>query len=154
MTGILQRWWFWLSATVIVGGLTLLALCWSHRTWSVNEWRVYKAMDQECHPAWRDFHYGRIRAGDDVKQVIASTQPKRIERSGRWVVLYYQGGDGLLHFTGLTAAAYDGQMVCAFAWSDTWLRQFFDIMSEEQRKEFFREYWDQLARLGNPIIVR
>jgi hypothetical protein len=111
-------------------------------------------MDLECHPAWRDFHYGRIRAGDDVKQVIASTQPKRIERSGRWVALYYQGEDGLLHFTGLTAAAYDGQMVCAYAWSDTWLRQFFDIMSEEQRKEFFQEYWDQLGRLGNPIFVR
>lgn len=108
-------------------------------------------MNQECHPAWRDFHYGRIRVGAPVEEVIASTQPVRIERSGRWVVLKYQSG---LWFTGLTAAAYDGQMVCAYAWSDTWLRQFFDIMSKEQRTEFIREYWDQPARLRNPIIVR
>lgn len=136
---------------MVVGGLTLLAFCWLHRVWSVNEWRVYKAMDQECHPAWREFHYGRIRTGDRVEEVIARTQPVRVERSGRWVVLYYQSG---LRFTGLTAAAYDGQTVCAFAWSDTWVRQFFDIMSEEKRKQFIREYWDQPARLGNPIFVR
>lgn len=151
MKGICQRWWFWLSLAVGVGGLILLALCWSRRVWSVNEWRVYKAMGQACHPAWRDFHYGRIRIGDPVEEVIAGTQPIRVERSGRWIVLYYQSG---LCFTGLTAAAYDGQMVCAYAWSDTWLRRFFDIMTEEQRKAFLREYWDQPARLGSPILVQ
>lgn len=146
-----QRWWSWPSATVVVGSLTLLASCWSHRVWSVNEWRVYKAMDEECHSAWRDYHFGRIRVGDAVEEVIARTQPVRVERSSRWVVLKYQSG---LSFTGVTAAAYDGHMACAYAWSDTWVRQFFDIMSEEQRKEFIREYWDQPARLRNSIFVR
>lgn len=151
MRDIWRRWWFWLSATAVAGGLILLAFCWSHRVWSLKDWRVYKAMDQECHSAWRDFHYGRIGAGDPVEEVIARTQPVRVERSGRWVVLKYQTGFG---FTGLTAASYDGQMVCAYAWSCRWVRQFFDIMTEELRTEFLREYYDQPASMGNALFVR
>jgi hypothetical protein len=152
MTAVWKRWWFWLSTTLLAGSLALLTYCRSHRVWSVNEWRVYQAMDQECHPVWRDFHYRRIRAGDPVNEVIASTPPVRIDRNGRWVVLKYHPRG--LCFTGLTAVAYDGQMVGAFAWSDTWVREFFDIMSEEQRTEFFRQYYDQPTRVRNAIFVR
>jgi hypothetical protein len=118
----------------------------------MQEWWVYQAMNWECHPVWRDFHYGRIRAGDPVEEVIAQSEPVRVERNGRWVVLKYHGGG--LCFTGLTAVAYDGQMVGAYAWSCTWTRQFFDIMFEEQRAEFFEGHYDQPARLGNAIFVR
>jgi hypothetical protein len=109
-------------------------------------------MEQECHPAWRDFHFGRVRAGDPVEEVIARTEPVQVERIGRWVVLRYNRGG--LSFTGLTAVAYDGQMVGAYAWSCTWVRQFFDIMSPEQRTEFFRDYYDQPARVGDAIVVQ
>jgi hypothetical protein len=152
MKRIWKRWWFWATAPVAVGGLVLLVFCWTHRVWTVNEWRVYQAMDCECHPVWRDFHYGRIRGGDPVEEVIARSEPVRVERTDRWVVLKYHGGG--LCFTGLTAVAYDGRIVGAYAWSCTWLRQFFDIMSEEQRVEFFGAHYDQPTRVGNAIIVR
>jgi hypothetical protein len=142
----------WLAAPLLVGGPVLMAHCWSHRVWSVNQWRIYQAMERECHPAWRSFHYGRVGANDPVEEVIARTEPVRVERSGRWVVLKYQAGP--LCFTGLTAVAYDGRMVGAYAWSCTWVWQFFDIMSEEQRAEFFRGHYDQPARVGNAVIVR
>jgi hypothetical protein len=152
MKRVWKRWWFWLAAPMVGTGLALLAFCWSHHVWSVNEWQVYRAMDQECHPVWRDFHYGKVRAGDLVEEVIARTEPVRVERAGRWVVLKYHGRG--LCFTGLTAVAYDGQMVGAFAWSCTWVREFFDFMSEDQRAEFFGKHYDQPARVGNAIIVR
>ena len=152
MKRVWKRWWFWLAAVPIVGGLVLLAFCSTYRVWTVDEWRVYQAMDRECHPVWKDFHYGRIRSGDPVEDVIAHNELVRVERAGRWVVLKYHG-DGLC-FTGITAVAYNGQMVGAYAWSCTWTRQFFDIMSEEQRNEFFGGYYDQLARVGNAILVR
>src|SRR4051812_33201664 len=152
MKRVWKRWWFWLAACAVVSGLVLLAFCWTHRVWSVNEWRVYQAMDRECHPVWREFHYGRIQAGNSVEEVIARTEPARVERTGHWVVLKYH--DNGLCFTGLTAVAYDGQMVGAYAWSCTWVRQFFDSMLEEQRTEFFGRHYDQPARMGNAIIVQ
>jgi len=152
MKRVWKHWWFWLVTPLVIGGLLLVTLCWTLRVWSVNEWRVYHAMDRECHPAWRDFHYGRVQAGTPVEEVIGLTEPVHVERAGRWVVLKYH--DGGLCYTGLTAAAYDGHMVGAYAWSCTWVRQFFDIMSGEQRAEFFAKYYDQPARVGNAIIVR
>jgi hypothetical protein len=144
----------WLAALALlaVASFGLFSFCKSHRVWSINEWRVYQAMDRECHPVWRDFHYGRIQAGDSVEEVITLTEPLQIERTGRWVVLKYHP-EGMC-FTGLTAVAYDGRMVGAYAWSCTWIRQFFNTMSKEQRAEFFEKYYDQPAWAGPPIIVR
>jgi hypothetical protein len=152
MKRISKRVLFWLGAHAIVGSLSLINFCWTHRVWSVTEWRVYQAMSLECHPAWRDFHFGRVRAGDSVEEVIALTRPVRVERDSRWIVLKYHR-DGLC-FTGLTAMAYDGQMVGAYAWSCTWTRQFFDTMSEQQRAEFSGKHHDQPARIENAIFVR
>jgi hypothetical protein len=146
-----KRSWFWAGSVAGIAALSIVAFCWSHRAWSINEWRVYEAMEHECHPAWKDFHYERIRSGDPVESVIARTEPVRVHRTGRWVILNYQGG---FYFTGLTAAAYDGRMVSAYAWSCTWERQFFDIMSQEQRAEFFERQWEQPARVGKQIVVR
>jgi hypothetical protein len=130
-----KRWWFWSAAPLIIGGLLLLAFCWSQRVWSMSEWRMYQAMDRECHAAWRDYHYGQVQPGDPVAEVIVRTKPVRVKQTGRWVVLNYQ--EGGLCFTGLTAVAYDGKTVYAYAWSCTWTRQFFDVMSTNQRAEFF-----------------
>jgi hypothetical protein len=147
-----NRTWLWLTVPFVIAGIWLLGFCQSHRVWSLNEWQVYQAMEQECHPVWRDFHYGHIQAGDSVEEIIVRTQPLQIERTGPWVILKYHP-EGMC-FTGLTAAAYDGRMVGAYAWRCTWIRQFFDIMSPEQRAEFFEKYYDQLAWMKNRIVVR
>src|SRR5439155_511175 len=66
-----KRWWTWVGGVVLGAGVALLALGGWYRVWSLDGWRVYQAMASECHPAWRDFHFGRVRAGDPVEEVIA-----------------------------------------------------------------------------------
>jgi hypothetical protein len=136
MRQLWKRWWFWLTGVVVAGCLTVLALCWSCRVWSLDGWRVYRAMATECPPAWRDFHYGHVRAGDPVEEVIARTHPVAVERKGRWVGLRYHENGGGLCFAGMTATAYDGRMVCAYAYSCTWVRVFFDELSDEQASSY------------------
>ena len=113
---------------------------------------VYRAMARECDPVWRELHYGRIQAGDAVEDVLGRTRPRRVERVGDWVLLKYHP-DGLC-FTGVTVVAREEHLVGAYAWSCGWVREFFDIMSPEQRTEFFREHFDQPARLGDAIYIR
>src|SRR5262249_14300550 len=130
--------------------------CWSHRVWSLNAWRVYQAMENECHPVWQDYHFGRIRAGDAVEDVIARTAPTRIERKGRWVMLDYDKYPDVrgLRFTGLGAVAYDGRMVYALAWSCTWVRLFFDEMTEDQSLEVCGCFKDDPRRFGIVPVYR
>jgi hypothetical protein len=155
MRRVWKRWWFWLSA-VALAVLAVVALCGSYRVWSLDGWRVYQAMASDCHPAWRDFHFGRVRAGDPVDAVIAQTQPTTVERNGRWVLLSYRQGDAGagICWTGMTAAAYDGRMVCAFGHSCTWIRVFFDTMSDEQSQEFLGRPHDDPRRWGIGAVVR
>src|SRR4051794_39940937 len=105
----------------LVGGV-MLGFCRHYHIYSFDGWRVYQAMKHECHPIWQEYNSGRIRAGDDVERVIALTHPAIVERKGRWTELRYQG-DG--YFTGVSAAAYNGKMVFAAAWSCCWVRRFF-----------------------------
>jgi hypothetical protein len=135
MRQLSTRWWFWLTGVIVAGCLTVLALCWSYRVWSFDGWRVYRAMATECPPAWRDYHYGHVRAGDPVEEVITRTQPVAVTRKGRWVGLRYHKEGGGLCFAGMTATAHDGRMVCAYAYSCTWVRVFFDELSDEQYRE-------------------
>jgi hypothetical protein len=155
MRQLWKRWWFWLTGAVVAGCLTVLTLCWSYRVWSFEGWRVYHAMAAECHPAWRDFHYGRVRAGDPVEEVIARTHPVSVTRRGRWVGLSYQDNRRGLCFGGMNAMAYDGRMVCAYAWSCTWLRLFFDELSDDQYRELVGEPPGKpLRRWGVAHVVR
>src|SRR5262245_48669020 len=118
---------FWLVLAAALGVLAFFGFCWTHRVRSVGEWQVYQAMEQECHPAWREYHLGRIRAGDSVEEVIDKTQPPKVARKGRWVFLGYDDPDPPgLPFSGFGACAYDGRMVFAEAHSCTWIRVFFD----------------------------
>jgi hypothetical protein len=156
MSPVWKCWWFWLSGVAVADGLAVVALCGSYRVWSLDGWRVYQAMASECHPAWRDFHFGRVRAGDPVEVVIAQTRPTTVERKGRWVVLSYlkeKRGAGL-RWTWMMAAAYDGHMVCALAQSCTWTRLFFDNLSEEQSQEFVGRPRDDSRRWGIAVVVR
>jgi hypothetical protein len=146
-----KRWGYWLALPMLGAGLGLVMYCSTHRVWTIDQWRVYRAMEVECHPEWRDFHYGSVRAGELVEEVIGRTEPVSVERDGRWAVLkYHRSG---LCFTGITAAAYDGRMVGAYAWSCTWTRRFFDTMSDQQCNEFFGEHYDQPARTGGAVFV-
>jgi hypothetical protein len=156
MRRVWKRWWFWFGGAAGAVALALVALCGSYRVWSLDGWRVYQAMASECHPAWQDFHFGRVRAGDPVEVVIARTRPTTVGRKGRWVVLSYhkdEAGVGL-RWTGMTAAAYDGEMVCAFAQSCTWTRLFFENLSDEQSKELLGRPRDDPARWGIALVVR
>jgi hypothetical protein len=111
-------------------------------------------MDEECHPVWRDFFYSRIRAGDDVDSVIARTHPSVIRREGSTVVLsYYQNyKKGDLHFTFVSAEARDGKLVCAYAGSCTWARQFFDLTGQE--KDYFGGFRYRHLPQGGAISTR
>jgi hypothetical protein len=129
-----RRWLIRLAVLAALAGNAVVVFCWWHNAWSWDAWTAYRAMDHECHPAWREYHFGRVRAGDPVDEVIARTEPAAVERKGRWTVLQYQRPGG---FTGMGAAAYDGRMVFAVARSCCWTRMFFDEVPEAQCPEFF-----------------
>jgi hypothetical protein len=130
-------------------GTGLLA-CRHYHVYSFNGWHVYQAMQKECHPVWEDYNFGRVRAGDDVEQTIARTKPAIIERKGRWVELKYQSAG----FTGVSAAAYDGKIVFAGAWSCTWTRVFFDELTDEQSMEYLGHTRSDPRRFGIVPVFR
>lgn len=136
---------------IAIAGCAALLVCRNYHVYSVDGLEVYRAMDHECDPAWRDYNFQRIRAGDDVEDVIARTNPTTLERKGRWVVLGYQTSG---NFTGITAAAYDGRMVIAFAWSCIWVRVFFDELSEEQSVELLQSSKGNPRRFGIVPVYR
>jgi len=131
----ITKWWIWVGASLFAFATGLSGFCWWHGVWSYDEWLVYRCMDGECHPAWRDFYESRITAGDNVHWVIANSHPSVVLREGRSVTLqYFLDFDpfaGLPPFTGLVVEAQDGKLVCAYAYSCTWARQFFDIAGNE-----------------------
>ena len=134
----------------LLGGTPLLVVCWWHNVWSPRGVMVYQAMSRECHPAWRDYHFERVRAGDPVDEVITRTNPVRVEQKGRWTLLRYND----IGFTGMSAAAYDGRMVFACAVSCTWMRLFFEDITDEQSVELFGCSKDARERLGIAPVVR
>lgn len=148
-----RRWLIRVAVPVVLAGNALVVFCWWHNVWSRDEWMVYQAMDHECHPAWRDYHFGRVRAGDPVDDVIARTKPIAVERKGRFTILKYQQPG----FTGMGAIAYDGRMVSAGAASCCWVRVFFDEMTDAQCQELYGQSRatvdDQLSRL-RVIVVK
>jgi len=77
------------AVLLAASAIALLIACASYRIWSPTEWRVYREMDRECHPAWRDFHFRRVRSGDPVEEVTSRTRPDRIEHFGNRTELHY-----------------------------------------------------------------
>lgn len=139
----------WCGATVATAVIVALRFCSVHGVWSRDEWLVYQIMAEECHPAWMDYHFGRVNAGDDVELVIARTKPSIVTRTGNHVTLeYYQNyqAGGGLHFTGLHAEARHGKLVYAYAHSCDWTRQFFDTDGKEE--DFFAFEYRRLPQGG------
>jgi hypothetical protein len=124
----LRRWLIRLAVVSAVAGNALIAFCWWHNVWSLDAWTAYRGMEHERHPDWRAYHFGRIRAGDSVDEVLARTRPDAVEHRGRWTFLKYPG---------MGAAAYDGRMVYAQALSCCWTRIFFDELTDAQCRESF-----------------
>jgi hypothetical protein len=109
---------------------------------------AYQGMSHDCHPVWKDLHAGHVHQGLPVEEVIAQTHPVRVDRFDGFVVLEYQGGQGLC-FSGVTIVARDGRLVSAQAWSCTWQRTFFAGWSAAERDAFWQAYLaHQEARRG------
>jgi hypothetical protein len=104
-------------------------------------------MSRECHPVWKDLHWGRIQPGQDVEEVIAATKPARVERYGEFVRLNYQEG---LYFTGVTITAKNGRLASAVAWSCTWNRVFFDELTREDWAAYsaaYEAHWQPIRKM-------
>jgi len=144
-----------LVLVTVAAGSAVVTWCWSHRIWSFGQLKVYLLMKQQCHPVWYAFHYGEVRAGDPVDEVILKTLPPRVIRHGQWTILeYYPKAENSLSFTGVFAAAWKGRMIAAYAWSCTWQREFFNRMTARQQEQFFASYWEQAGRGGRQASVR
>ena len=136
---------------VVIAALILAFVGRQYHVYSWRGWQVYRAMGRECHPVWPEYNFRRIRAGDNLDDVIAKTNPVTMERDGRWVTLGFQTNG---HFTGISATAFDGKMVFACAWSCSWVRLFFDELSEEQSLEYLGRSKSDPRRLGIVPVYR
>lgn len=132
-----NRWVQRALGLLVMLSIGLVGCAWYFRIWSWHEFKVYGYMSHECHPVWRDLHWGRIRAGDDVEDVIAMTNPVRVERYAEFVRLNYQQG---LSFTGVTITAKNGRLASAWAWSCCWDREFFDELTRADHKAYGEAY--------------
>ncbi|MEM7234552.1 MAG: hypothetical protein AAF517_20405 [Planctomycetota bacterium] len=137
---------------IIVAGATLIVLLLLStasylRVWSYEDLVVLSGMSSECHPVWKDLHWGRVQAGQSSADLIAHHEPIRIERSREleWLI-YANPGD----FTSVVVLAKRQALIAASATSCEWRRVFFDLRSPADRDACERAYeayiQDQLAR--------
>jgi len=131
-----------LLASLLVGVISLARY---YRVYSWSGLEAYQCMASECDPVWREYHFGRIRAGDDIEEVIRQTKPYRVERQGRWVTIRYSG---------IVAHAYDGEVLIAYAGSCAWVRVFFDQLSEAQSQEIFGNSWQDPRQIRIVPVYR
>jgi len=124
--------------------LVVLGSAWYFRIWSWRDLVVFQQMSRECHPVWKDLHWARVHAGQDVEEVIAHTGPVSVTRFDRYVELRYQSG---LSFTGVRMVARDGQLVDAVAWSCTWHKTFFDELTPSEWEALSRAFGKYCANL-------
>lgn len=157
LSRILSQRWFKRLAGLVVTLLAVTLACASYfRVWGWRDMMAYQGMSRECHPVWRELHWDRIRAGQDVEQVIAETQPARVERYGEFVQLSYQQG---LSFTGVTITAKNGRLASAGAWSCTWNRVFFDELSRDDWKAYsvaYEAHWQPIRQKrseAEPVVA-
>jgi hypothetical protein len=135
MKKVLSKRWFRVALLLLALTLTSTLICaWDFRIWSWRDLQVYRAMSHECHPVWKELHWGRVYVGQDVEEVIARTNPRRVTRCAEWVLLdYYNGPEGL-HFTVLWIIGRHGKLVSAVAASCTWDRTFFNEITTDESK--------------------
>ena len=153
MRRLLKNKWFKRVGASLLASLALCAgVAWYFGVWSWRDAEIYREMSKECHPIWNDLHSGRIRAGQDVEELITATRPSRVERYGEFVRLnYYKNFDpserGVFGFTGVSITARSGKLVSGAAASCGWSRVFFDELKEEG----WKEYHDAYEMLWKPI---
>lgn len=138
-----------LAACTLAMLLPLLACAWYFRIWSWHDFKVYTAMRAECHPVWRELHFGRIHAGQNVEEIITTTNPIRIDRFGDFVELYYHGGQpNTVSFTQVSILAHHGRLASAQAHSCTWSRSFFDELTPTDRSNYRAAYTTHIQTLA------
>lgn len=142
---ILAKRWFRILGGIFVFMMAALLVCaWQFRIWGISDFEAYQGMRAECHPVWRDLHFGRIQAGDDIEKVILATRPLKIERYGDYVRLSYQAGHC---FTGVLIIAKNGKLVYAGAGSCGWKKYFFDEMTEQDITDYdlaYKAHWEPI----------
>jgi hypothetical protein len=167
---ILSSWWFRIPvATLSALSAVLLALAWHARVWT---WRaqdgdleLYLTTLEGRHPLIEDLRTARIRAGDDIDEIISRTEPagvhelyvswdeeqKKIvsattEPAGAGRIRYTAANYRLPDFTRLWIAAKDGKVVYAHAFAPSdhswhphghclWAKRFFCELSQPERQE-------------------
>jgi hypothetical protein len=126
--------WLKLSTKIAFPLLVVWLSCaWYFHVWTWYDVQTCMMMSKECHPVWRPLFLRQIRVGQNLDKVIASTNPKRIERYGEFTRLSYQGG---LAFTGVSIIARKDRLIQASAWSCTWTRVLFDKLSKADEEAF------------------
>jgi hypothetical protein len=144
LTSLSSNRWVRLTGCVALGLLgAALACAWHFHIWSWRDYEIYHAMSVECHPVWRDLHWGRVTLGQDVEEAIGATKPLRVERYGKFVSLGYEGGRGL-PFTRVGIIAKDGKLAYGFAGSCAWNRTFFSQMT----KGDWEAYTEAMRNIG------
>ena len=106
---------------------------------------AYRALAEYTHPVWRELWDSRVGLGDRVEELIARTQPPRVERAGRFVRLSYDPHEE----GGLNVIARDGRLISAQAGSCIWSHTFFTVMTAADWAEFkAAEEAQRVAGLG------
>jgi hypothetical protein len=84
-----------------------------------------------------DLSAGRIKAGDDVEELIARHPPPLVVRHDNFVTLHYQASpDGLIGFEGTTVVAMDDKLIAASKWSCTYCDYFFDVREPALARDY------------------
>lgn len=143
-----RRWFRVLRISIILLTVVGFAAATYFRVWSRHDYQIVRAMSRECHPIWKDLHWGRIRPGQDVAKLVAGSAPVRIERFGEFEWLRYNSiGD----FTGVLIIARNGRIVGAAAGSCTWQREFFNVLTPEGLQACDEAYLEYMkAEIARP----
>jgi hypothetical protein len=117
---------------MILLAVLAVAICSFFGIKRARDLKAYAGMALECHPVWQDLAVGRVYKGQQVNEVIETTQPVYVIRHGRFVEIGYQEP---FAFTVIQIVAMDGKVVQACAASCTWDYLFFDSMSDDEQLE-------------------
>ena len=152
MKGLIRRRWCRTAAVLLLAGLGVVFACaWHFRIWSFQDLRLYLLMSRECHPVWRDLHWGHILHGQDVEEVITRTRPLGVQRFEEFVVLGYQEPGS---FAAVSVVARDGKLVAGGAWSCTWRREFFNSLTTEEWELFNSAHLEFMKRQAKSAAAK
>jgi hypothetical protein len=125
-------------ALVLAGVWLVLGL--RLRIWTYHEYDRYVWLTANLPVAHALWHH-KIKAAEDVEQVIKQWRPHMTNRFDRWVELRWVPGgpsQDTISFIGIWALAKDGKLVSASSYSDDGLlcRMFFDSLTHQEKSGY------------------